>query len=175
MVNPFTLPILGGSLLAAVAAGIHLGESSIGLIDPIHFQGPAVHPRDRGAAIDESARPTRPPSYSELYGWEQGRTARAADCGNCEALRARDLYARDYSAQVPYFGGPAEVRVVDSGEAVVVHAGHNEAAAKEPIAAAEHPVIRYAYYPVDAEEEEAEAPPPSDGYDPLPADKYYPE
>jgi hypothetical protein len=49
MTSPFALPVLGGSLLAAVALGIHLGESSIGQINPLYFQGPAVHPRDRGA------------------------------------------------------------------------------------------------------------------------------
>ena len=92
MLNPFTLPALGGALLGAVVLGIHLGESAVGLIDPIHFQGPAVHPRDRGAAIDETAlsAPQRTP-YHELYGWEEGRLARAADCGDCEALRARGL------------------------------------------------------------------------------------
>jgi hypothetical protein len=40
MQSPFTLPILGASLLAAVAFGVHLGESSIGLIKPIYFQEP---------------------------------------------------------------------------------------------------------------------------------------
>ncbi len=109
MANPFTLSILGGSLILATAAGVHLGESAVGLINPIHFQGPALHPRERGVAIDETdlPQPTRV-AYRDLYGWDEGRAARAEDCGNCDALRARDAFA--YSAVVPYFGGPAERR-----------------------------------------------------------------
>ena len=39
--------------------GVQLGESAIAEIDPIHFQGAAVHPRDRGAAIDPATRSRR--------------------------------------------------------------------------------------------------------------------
>jgi len=175
MINPFTLPALGGALLAAVALGVHLGQSAIGLINPIYFQGPAVHPRDRGAALDESALPSRPPAYGELYGWEQGQSARAADCGDCAALRARDAYA--YSAQVPYFGGPPEVRAGDVRDSVAVHVGIPEAAmsageAVEPPepAPAPAPVLRYAHNPVAAEQA-AEPPGTKEGA----FDKYYRE
>ena len=166
MVSPYTLPILGGSLLAATALGIHLGESSVGLINPIYFQGPAVHPRDRGAAIDESRLPPRTPAYGELYGWESGSAARAADCGDCEALRARAAYARDYSAEIPYFGGPAEPPAYTVAD-VEVHYGEAEAAPAAPVVPPKLPVVRYAYYPVVAEET-VEAPQ-------APPDEYYPE
>ena len=78
MASPLTLTILGGSLFAATAIGVHLGESSVGLINPIHFQGPALHPRERGVAIDESnlRQPVRT-SYRDLYGWDEGRAAQA--------------------------------------------------------------------------------------------------
>jgi len=175
MINPLTLPMLGGSLLAAVALGVHLGESSVGLIHPIHFQGPALHPRDRGAAIDETRLPPRAPAYGELYGWEQGEAARAADCGNCEALRARAAYAHDYSAEVPYFGGPAEqARVPDVRDAVVAHgAPAEEPPGAEEIVRPKPPVARYAYYPVVAEEIAEPPKPQDDGGEDYPADDYY--
>lgn len=174
MIGPYTLPTLGGALLAAVALGVHLGESAIGLINPIHFQGPALHPRDRGAAIDESRVTPRPPAYSGLYGWEEGAVARAADCGDCEALRARAAYARDYSAEIPYYGGPAEVVVADAGagdagvEPVLVYEAAAEAEAVTQAAPVKPPVARYAYYPVTADEaaEPAEEPPPDEHYRP---------
>ena len=104
MPNPFSWPVMAASLLGAVVAGLQLGQSSVSLINPIYYQAPPLHPRLRGAAIDESTLNRTPePAYAQLYGWEQGHAARAADCGNCEALRARDAYA--YSAEVPYFGG----------------------------------------------------------------------
>src|SRR6185369_16621075 len=43
MHSPSTWPLLAGSLVASVAFGIHLGESSIGLINPIYFQAPPLH------------------------------------------------------------------------------------------------------------------------------------
>ena len=95
MINPFTLPAVGTALAVAIVTGIHLGESSIGLINPIYFQGPALHPRERGVAIDETRASPAQPSYAQLYGWEEGDAARAVDCGDCEAIRARDAYARD--------------------------------------------------------------------------------
>lgn len=161
MINPFTFPALGGALLAAAAIGVHLGESSIDLINPIYFQGPAVHPRDRGVALDERSLPSRPPAYGELYGWAEGGAARAADCGDCDALRARDAYAyREayaYLAQVPYFGGRQEAAAVEAAEPVAVHSGVPEAAMAEPFVEAPEPVLRYAHYPVAAEEAAKEA------------------
>lgn len=158
MVNPFTLPALGSALIAAVVAGIHLGESSIGLINPIYFQGPAVHPRERGAALDENAVRPRQATYAQLYGWEQGQAARAEDCGDCEALAARSAYARDYSAEVPYFGGPAEPRraAVSEPAEVRVHYGEAPPPVQEVVVEPEPPVLRYAHYPVSFEEAQPE-------------------
>jgi hypothetical protein len=146
MAHWLNLPALAGSLLTAVVLGIHLGESSVGLINPIHFQGAALHPRDRGAAIDPSSLPT--PSgqaYSDHYVWGEGRTALLADCGDCEALAARDRDA--YSAVVPYFGGRSEPRAAvaepppaAAQEAVVTPSPDYAARAAQ--------VARYASYPV---------------------------
>jgi len=160
MPNPFSLPILGASLLGAVAVGLHLGESSIGLINPIYFQAPPLHPRERGAAIDEASLQSRGPAYSQLYGWEQGYAARAADCGNCEALEARDAYA--YSARVPYFGGRTHARPAVA--AAPDELEERLAQDREDSAPRLAGVERYAYYPVEAVAvpEPADAPPPED-------------
>ncbi|MGZ8283482.1 MAG: hypothetical protein ACXWUN_11125 [Allosphingosinicella sp.] len=112
---------MGASLLAAVATGIHLGESAVSMINPVYYEGPALHPRERGAAIDESMLSAARPAAPQLYGWEQGYAQRAADCGgDCGAPAARDAQA--YSAEVPYFGGherPAEPDGYPAGAAEV--------------------------------------------------------
>jgi len=149
MTGPFALPVIGGSLLAAVVLGIHLGESSIGQINPIYFQGPAVHPRDRGAAIDESNLPAPArPAYRDLYGWDEGNAARAAECYNCGRNRARNAYA--YSAEVPYFGSREDLRaaVREARDEL----GESFAEATDQVGARNAPVLRYAYYPITEEE-----------------------
>ena len=167
MVNPFTLPALGGALLASVAIGVHLGESAIGQINPAYFKGPAIHPRDRGAAIDPNEVRQRPTLYSEHYGWEEGRAARAEDCGDCEALAARDAYARDYSysAEVPYFGGPAEPVRAETVVEPAVYFEEEEAPFEEEVVEPEGPVVRYAHYPIEEQAPAAEPSPYPDKFD----------
>jgi hypothetical protein len=131
-----------------VAFGIHLGESSIGLINPIYFQAPPLHPRERGAAIDESTLSQRTPDpYAGLYGWQQGQAALAADCGDC-AVRYRDHSA--YSARVPYFGSSGDLR------RVVVHVrqelGDDFAEAPQDMSLRDRNIERYAHYPVTLDE-----------------------
>ena len=148
MTSPYALPVLGVSILAAAAAGIHLGESAVASINPIYFQGPALHPRERGAAIDERslalARAPSPP----VYGWDQGYAARDVDR---EALAARDTQA--YSAVVPYFGGdepPAKPIGYETEAGVRVHRGSDERVA---LAEAETGRIEYyAQHPLGYEE-----------------------
>ena len=154
MHSPFTWPVLGGSLIAAVAFGIHLGESSIGLINPIYFQAPPLHPRERGAAIDESTLQQRTPDpYAGLYGWEQGQTALAEDCGDC-AVHYRD--SSTYSARVPYFGNSGDLH------RAVVHAreqlGEEFAEAPPDLSRRDRDIERYAYYPVASEDPERGGP-----------------
>jgi hypothetical protein len=145
MAVPFLTPALAGSILAAVVVGVHLGESSVNLIHPVHFKGPAVHPRLRGAAIEEPGPVAREPVYSDLYGWEEGLRMRAADCGDCDALDARDTYA--YSAAIPYFGrgGPLE-------EPEPIRIAAYEPGPGSPRSEL---VDRYSTYPVDASEADA--------------------
>src|SRR4051812_18706224 len=60
----------------AVGFGVQMGESAIGEINPIHFQGAATRPQ----GIDPSALPPPPQStFAQAYGWEQGNAARQAD------------------------------------------------------------------------------------------------
>lgn len=145
-----TLPVMGASLLLSVAAGIHLGETTIGLVNPLYFQGPAVHPRDRGAAIDESRLSRRGDAYAGLYGWEQGHAALAAECPDCEGLAASDAFT--YSAAVPYFGSfeetnePVPEQAEDPYAKVIVPPGE-----EKPLEPGER-VLRYAYYPLEAEQ-----------------------
>ena len=160
MMSPFSLPVMGVSLLAAVAFGVHLGESSVGLINPIYFQAPPLHPRDRGAAIDESRLEQNGPVYAQLYGWEQGYAARAADCGNCPALQARNAY----SARVPYFGTGRELRVAVTQARSDL--GESFAEAPELVVPRPAEVERYAHYRISEDEVEA-VPEPEFASDPV--------
>lgn len=158
MFNPLALPILGGSLVVSAMVGIHLGQSSIEMINPIHFQGPALHPRDRGVAIDENdlLPPPQRVAYANLYGWEQGRLAQMADCGDCRMLGRDD--ASVYSATVPYFG-PGQTsrptRRASEPEGEIEQAVLAAVAEQPP---ARSLVERYAHYPI-AEEDVAESEP----------------
>jgi hypothetical protein len=76
--NRILWPSMIGIALA-VGFGVQMGESAIGGINPIHFQGAAPPVR----AIDPAASP--PPAtstYAQAYGWEQGNAARQADSGS---------------------------------------------------------------------------------------------
>ncbi|HYG29706.1 MAG TPA: hypothetical protein VD887_05760 [Allosphingosinicella sp.] len=87
------IPAFAGLILAGMAGGVALGESAIDQINPIYFQGAAVHPRDRGAALDPNALHAQATRFAEYYGWEEGQAARAADCFGCPAIAARDAFA----------------------------------------------------------------------------------
>ena len=153
MHTPFTLPVLAGSLLASVALGIHLGESSIAQINPIYFQAPPLHPRDRGAAIEEGnlarapADYALPLDYAGLYGWDQGQAAVAADCGDCAGMRGRET--RAYSARVPYFGsrGDLHAAVAQARDRL----GDEFAEAPRELSPPRPQVERYAHYPMTVE------------------------
>jgi hypothetical protein len=62
----------------AVGLGVQMGESAIGEINPIHFEGAVARPQ----GIDPAALPPPPQSaFAQAYGWEQGNAARQADSG----------------------------------------------------------------------------------------------
>src|SRR3954470_16274599 len=65
----------------AVGLGVQIGESAIGEINPVHFQGAALRP----AGIDPAALPPPPQSaFASAYGWDQGYAARLADSGSVD-------------------------------------------------------------------------------------------
>ena len=154
MASFYTLPAIGASLLLAVGGGIQLGESTVGLIDPIHFQGPAIHPRDRGAAIDETRLDPREPSFASLYGWDEGQTARLEDCGACAALDARDFYVESYQPAVSIYRGldhEWEEPVLAGGSEAGI--GGPEEDVRDFDLELKERVARYAYYQIEAEAE----------------------
>ena len=77
--RPLALAALAAAFVVAVVAGIQLGNSAIADINPVHYRGAIVHPRDRGAAVPEHQARPRQPTYAALYGWDEGRAAMAAD------------------------------------------------------------------------------------------------
>jgi hypothetical protein len=136
----YTLPALGALLVAAAAFGVHLGESAVAEINPAHFRGPAIHPRDRGAIVDEAAVTPAGPRFAALYGWAEGNRARAEDCIDCEALRARDAdRAAVYVPPPEPAYRPARAQIAAAEPEVVYEVKWRE-------------VDRYARYPITAEE-----------------------
>ena len=157
-----TLSAFASLVVAAGALGVHLGQAAIDDINPLYFQGAAVHPRDRGAEVTELSGELRAPSYAQAYGWQQGQAALSADCGDCAALGARDAYA----------GGEVRFAVLQTEWRTEAQpAAHRyEAEPKTPPERQQaQPVIyvvenadiaRYASYPIEAAPEgEAEAAP----------------
>ncbi len=153
MGHPMSLPALGALTIAAAAFGVHLGESSVAEINPSYYRGPAVHPRDRGVAVEEGAYGRSVPRFAAHYSWADGRAARAEDCGDCEAVAPRDVYA-DVAAY------PAvERRWANSSRRPVEVAQEKVEPAPVEVPASEfieetQELDRYASYPIDAEEAE---------------------
>ena len=166
MKNLSDLPVLSVFAAAAAVFGIHLGESAIAEIDPVHFRGPAVHPAQRGAAIDPNDIADEPqqPRFASLYGWEEGNAARAADCVDCDALAARDAYYEEdlYYEAEPY--APSETlemaaAYLDEAEEKWLRRGMGEWEEEhwsEEEASDHETIERYAYYPVTAEDADEE-------------------
>ena len=147
---------LGALILAAGGFGIHLGQSAIDQINPLYFQGAAVHPRDRGAVFDESRLPPQAPRFAELYGWDEGRSARGAECGGCAAVTARDAF---YESGVRYAVAEPDWQVHPAAYAVAAEP-EPQAAPEEEAAQAPEPVdvARYASFPIEEKPAEPQQP-----------------
>jgi hypothetical protein len=78
-VRPLTLLSGAMALALAIFLGFQMGNSAIADINPVHFQGAPVHPRARGAAISENRIRPQETQYAALYGWDEGRLARAEE------------------------------------------------------------------------------------------------
>ena len=95
--NPYRLPIIAVSAFGAIMLGLSLGNGAVSQINPIYFQGAAVHPRDRGAAIDPNSIPPAAPAYGAIYGFGEGRAARLEACEGC-VVQPRVEYAVLFNA-----------------------------------------------------------------------------
>lgn len=115
MFGVFQIPALAAAGVAATLVGIQLGSSTIAAINPAFFRGPAVHPRDRGVALDpqelEARRLARQAAaYGNLYGWDEGENALRLACAGCTAgLPVAHAYQTAYQPSVPYFGSREEI------------------------------------------------------------------
>jgi hypothetical protein len=133
-----------GAIALAVGIGVQLGESAVSQIDPLYFQGPAIHPRDRGAALDPASLPAPIVSpYLQAYGWAQGDAAIPAHAGGGSHPYAPEPL-------------PAVERLAESQWEVAM------SPSTEPwpaVRATENPEIaRYASYPIEDKAAEADAP-----------------
>ncbi len=103
--SPYAVVSFGLAFVVAAIVGVQLGESVIAGINPVHFQGAAVHPRDRGAAVDPATiPPARQASYYEAYGWDAGNEARRRECADC-GYPATQSYAWVESAPATRLAG----------------------------------------------------------------------
>jgi hypothetical protein len=149
-----TVSALACLVVAAGAIGVHLGQAAIDDINPLYFQGAAVHPRDRGAEVSELSLQPQPATFAQLYGWEQGQAARTADCGNCAALGARDAYGGTVQFAVIQGGWRTEARPAVYAPAEPAEAATPEAEDAQPqIVIASADVARYANYPIEVQQQ----------------------
>ncbi|MGQ0661179.1 hypothetical protein [Sphingosinicella sp.] len=160
MVSPASLIALGAGGVVAVIFGVSLGNSAISQINPLYFQGAALHPRDRGTAVDPNAPTVIPNRYEQLYGFTQGQRARAVDCVGCTfAPPAMPTEAGVYAASAPYFGSREERARDEARERQAIDAGYlqrlEDAAARR---AALEEVRRYSSYRVSEDEVVRERP-----------------
>jgi len=148
MVRAWTWPALGALLLLAIIVGVNLGNAAVDGINPIHFQ-PRQEPRQRAIAIEAPpiGLSRRQPTYAELYGWEEGNRALAAECPGCDGTGGT------YSAAIPYFGSREELAAAERRAQRVIDAVYAEEEAdtaprKVPPARAPEPAAQASAPPV---------------------------
>lgn len=136
-----SLLTLSVAIFVAGVVGVQLGQSAIGAINPLYFEGEPLKPR----AVDGRERQPAQPAYYRAFGWEQGAQARAVACGDdCGAPEPYDTHV--YAAAPP---------------PPLAAAGWREGPALEPepwppgeISGERRPALmRYADYPIEAKPE----------------------
>jgi hypothetical protein len=148
-----SLLALSIAVLVAGVAGVQLGQSAIGAINPLYFEGAAPPPR----AVDGRERQPAEPAYYQAYDWQQGAETRAIACGdNCGAPEPYDPYLYAEAPQ-PRLAGAAWRDPTTTAEPAPWPRGQ---VSSEPRAA----MMRYADYPIEAKPEAAETDdePPAD-------------
>lgn len=84
-----SLLALSLAVFVAGVAGVQLGQSAIGAINPLYFEGEPLKPK----AVDGRERQPAQPSYYQAFGWEEGAAARAVACGDdCGRPAAYDTH-----------------------------------------------------------------------------------
>ena len=154
---------LSVGMLVAAVVGVQLGHSAISEINPIHFQGAVAPPR----GIDPNALSSAPDRFSQAFDWNDGRAARAFECGgDCDAREIRQAAAVAIEVVRPRPPAPwwrdsttaAEPKPWPPGETGprrlsverYMHYPIEEAAAEEPDPpVAEEPELRPAGKPVE--------------------------
>jgi hypothetical protein len=71
------LPVMTVLTIVAGAVGLQLGESAIGQIDPLYFEG-----REPLRDVSKDPRPPSSSAFAQASGWAEGYQARAEDCGD---------------------------------------------------------------------------------------------
>jgi hypothetical protein len=172
MVRAQTIAVALAGVFGAMMLGISLGNSALSQINPIHFQGAAIHPRDRGAAIDPNRPTVIPNSYEQLYGWSQGAHARAVECPGCTFDLPSALPAEVQVASVSYFGSREEQAQREARERREIDAAYErDLAEAERRSEDMRRLARYADYRVS--EDEVVRDPPLERARPEPRERPY--
>ena len=136
------LPVMGVLTVVAGAIGLQIGEGAIAQIDPIYFSGAPVPAQD----VTKNPRPQPQPGFAQASGWAEGYAARAADCGDCPALLARQSHA-PLPAQPVYTEATLQPRW--QPESVALEPSREA----RPVQTAEQQrMSRYLHYPINQEQ-----------------------
>ena len=135
------LPVMTVLTIVAGAVGLQLGESAIGQIDPLYFQG-RVPLRD----VSKDPRPPSSSAFAQASGWAEGYQALAADCGDCTRV-ASGAPVAPVAPLYTYSDPTIEPRWQYADDA----ASGDELRIERSIESTR--VQRYLHYPVSAEQE----------------------
>jgi hypothetical protein len=143
MAQAMTLPIVAGLSILGTAFGVHLGRSAVAEINPAYFSEPETR-------FHADLVPYRAPD------WAQVQVTEYQDAALAQGLGTGCVGCREYPEE--YF--PAHDSAVDGyedGGAASIQYAATETYQGEPEAADPDPeweqVVRYASYPVSAEEQ----------------------
>lgn len=152
MVRGQTIAIGLAGAFGAMMLGLTLGNSALSQINPIYFQGAAIHPRDRGAAIDPNRPTVIPNSYEQLYGWSQGAQARMTACPDCTFDRPA-VPAEVRTASAAYFGSREETAQRETRERREIDSAYAQNVAEaERRSETMQRLARYTHYRVSDDE-----------------------
>jgi hypothetical protein len=122
MGNSNPLPRIGVALLGAIMVGVLLGNSAISAIDPVHFRGAAIHPRDRGVATDPNHLESSFP-YLNVSNRSGALVLAEGLCPGCASQPRPETPF--YSTPVPYFGSREERAAVERRERRAIDAAYS--------------------------------------------------